>query len=195
MRITRDLGFAFAPDGVVIDPETGDQSERASAAASAWLDRNVDPDPDRDCCGGRRAAGCPGLQVFTSDTYGEQLERCDECARFASDDEALAHVFALGAPRWVTRRTNTDPGSVRSESIRVFEGTPSAAAWSALLDLCAELERIGARTGTASLTASPMRPDPAKGIRGTWIVVMTRRDPQWVRGFVGGFLHRWGLEH
>lgn len=192
MRITSDLGFAFAPDGVVIDPETGEQSERASAAASSWIQRNVDPVPDRNCCGGRRAAGCPGLQVFTSDTYGEQLERCDECGRFASDDEALAHVLALGAPRWVT-----DPGwvFVRSESIRVFEGAPSAAAWSALVELCAELERIGARAGMASLTASPMRPDPAKGIRGTWIIVTTRRDPQWVRGFVGGFLHRWGLEH
>jgi hypothetical protein len=35
--------------------------------------------------------GCPGWDVFN----GSEIQRCDECRRFADDDEAIAHVAGL----------------------------------------------------------------------------------------------------
>ena len=37
------------------------------------------------------APGCPGWGVFN----GIEIQKCDACARFATDDEAIAHVLEL----------------------------------------------------------------------------------------------------
>lgn len=188
MQPVSDLGFALATDGTVIDPQTGEQSEPAARACRAWLERVTSNDGTWTPC----APGCAGLAVVDSDTYGCQIQRCDDCGRFASDDEAWAFALALGAPRWMTLRTNTSAGELRPLAVKVFDGPPSSEARAALVDLCEALKAVGAK-GRASITARVLAlPDSS---RGTWILVTSLRDPEWIRGFVGGWLHRWGMEH
>jgi len=54
----------------------------------------------RPLCMGRPDACdpmCPGWVWSQSDEYGWQLERCDECSRFADDDHAGEHVQTCNA--------------------------------------------------------------------------------------------------
>lgn len=51
----------------------------------------------RASCTGRAAAcdsDCPGWIYSHSDQYGWNLERCDECARFQDDSEAIRHTYS-----------------------------------------------------------------------------------------------------
>jgi hypothetical protein len=43
------------------------------------------------CCGnhGKDGSCCPGWLHIESDTYGPEVERCDDCNAFADDDAAI----------------------------------------------------------------------------------------------------------
>lgn len=89
----------------------GSPSERANGTAGDRIEFTIgtccyrkvkklhdrDPRLDENCCrpddDGFDDVGCPGRAPFNGDgeTYAE-IQRCDECGRFESDDDAAAHV-------------------------------------------------------------------------------------------------------
>ena len=72
--------------------------------------RRAKPWPESQC-----SPGCPGWAVFN----GNEIQRCDACARFEDDDEAITHVIGIEL-REVERTKNSvtwgDPPIANKES-------------------------------------------------------------------------------
>lgn len=70
--------------------ERGELPSQLTAVVRAVHRRDRNANPDTRCC-----VTCPGWAVFETNRNPREIERCDECARFETDEAAVTHVVGL----------------------------------------------------------------------------------------------------